>query len=105
MAVKDINDQTFAEATATGVSITDFWATWCAPCKMQGPVISALANQVKDVDFFKIDVDENKETASELGIRAIPTLIIKKDGEIVERLTGYTPAPQLTEILNKYTDQ
>ena len=70
---------------------------------MQSPVVEELAKHMDGVKFNKLDIDSNPETPSELGIMAIPTLIIKKDGQVVERLTGYTPAHQLEEILNKYT--
>ena len=99
--VDEITDQTFAEETKAGVVLTDFWATWCGPCKMQSPIIEQLASERQDVKFTKMDVDENKEIAQNLGIMAIPTLIIKKDGKIVDRLTGYTPKEKLDEIFEE----
>lgn len=102
MAVKTVEDATFNQETNTGVSITDFWATWCGPCKMQSPVIDQLAEERQDVKFTKMDVDHNQETAKNLGIMAIPTLIIKKNGQIVDRLTGYTPKEKLNQILDQY---
>ncbi|MDF7638467.1 thioredoxin [Lactobacillus sp. ESL0791] len=98
-----ITDQNFEEETNTGVVLTDFWATWCGPCKMQSPVIDQLAEERQDVKFTKMDVDENKKTPQDLGIMAIPTLVIKKDGKIVDRITGYTPKAKLDQILNQYT--
>lgn len=102
--VDELTDQNFEAETKNGVVLTDFWATWCGPCKMQSPVIDELAQQRQDVRFTKMDVDQNKETPSSLGIMAIPTLIIKKDGKVVDRLTGYTPKAKLDQILNQYTD-
>ena len=102
--VDAITDQTFAEETKDGIALIDFWATWCGPCRMQSPVIEALAEERQDVHFTKMDVDENPNTAKELGIMAIPTLIIKKDGQIVDRLTGYTPKEKLDQILDQYAD-
>ncbi|MBI0023051.1 MULTISPECIES: thioredoxin [Lactobacillus] len=102
--VEELTDQNFEEETKDGVVLTDFWATWCGPCKMQSPVIDELAEERQDVKFTKMDVDENKDTPSSLGVMAIPTLIIKKNGEIVDRLTGYTPKAKLDQILNQYTD-
>ena len=104
MTVKAISDADFKAATANGVTITDFWATWCGPCKMQSPVIDQLSEEMDDVKFTKMDVDQNQETARNLGIMAIPTLLIKKDGKIVDRLTGYTPKEKLEQILDQYTD-
>ena len=100
--VDAITDQNFEEETKDGVVLTDFWATWCGPCKMQSPVIDQLAEERQDVKFTKMDVDHNQETAKHLGIMAIPTLIIKKNGQIVDRLTGYTPKEKLNQILDQY---
>ena len=101
--VEEITDQNFAEETDNGVVLTDFWATWCGPRKMQSPVIDQLAEERQDVKFTKMDVDQNQETARDLGIMAIPTLLIKKNGQIVDRLTGYTPKEKLNQILDQYT--
>ena len=102
--VDEITDATFEEETSEGVVLIDFWATWCGPCKMQSPVIDQLSEEMDDVKFTKMDVDQNQETARNLGIMAIPTLLIKKDGNIVDRLTGYTPKEKLEQILDQYID-
>lgn len=102
--VEEINDKSFENETSEGVVLTDFWATWCGPCKMQSPVIDQLSQEMDDVKFTSVDVDQNQDLAKDLGIMAIPTLIIKKDGKIVDRLTGYTPKEKLEEILDQYAD-
>lgn len=102
--VDEITDATFEDEASEGVVLTDFWATWCGPCKMQSPVIDQLSEEMDDVKFTKMNVDQNQETARNLGIMAIPTLLIKKDGKIVDRLTGYTPKEKLEQILDQYTD-
>ena len=101
--VDEITDATFEDETSEGVVLTDFWATWCGPCKMQSPVIDQLSEEMDDIKFTKMDVDQNQETARNLGIMAIPTLLIKKDGKIVDRLTGYTPKEKLEQILDQYS--
>lgn len=101
--VQAITDQNFKTETEQGVVLVDFWATWCGPCKMQSPIIEQLDDEMGDqVKFTKMDVDDNPQTPAEFGIMAIPTLMVKKDGEIVERLTGYTPKERLEEILEQY---
>src|SRR5699024_2858855 len=102
MAVTDINDDNFVAETNSGVIITDFCATWCGPCRMQSPVVETGSEKMDNVKFTMIDVDENTITAQEFGIMAIPTLLVKKDDEVVERLTGFTPAHQLEAILAKH---
>ena len=77
--VDEITDATFEEETSEGVVLIDFWATWCGPCKMQSPVIDQLSEEMDDVKFTKMDVDQNQETARNLGIMAIPTLLRWKD--------------------------
>ena len=101
--VKSLTDKNFVEETKNGVVLVDFWATWCGPCRMQGPVIDQLDEEMGDkVTFTKVDVDENSETARAFGIMSIPTLLIKKDGEVVDKVVGYHAKEQLEEILEKY---
>ena len=100
---KAITDATFEAETKEGLVLVDFWATWCGPCRMQGPVIDQLDEEMGDkVTFTKVDVDENPETARAFGIMSIPTLLIKKDGEVVDKVVGYHAKEQLEEILEKY---
>ena len=102
--VDEITDATFEEETSEGVVLIDFWATWCGPCKMQSPVIDQLSEEMDDVKFTKMDVDQNQETARNLGIMAIPTLLIKKDGKVVDQIIGYHSEDQLKQILQQYVD-
>lgn len=100
--VKHLTDSNFVEETNEGVTLVDFWAPWCGPCRMQGPIIDELAEEMTEVTFAKMDVDENKATPAQFGIQSIPTLLIKKDGEVVETLLGVHRKDQLATILNKY---
>lgn len=102
--VKEWTDEDFAQETASGVTLTDFWATWCGPCRMQSPVVDALSEKMPNVKFFKLDVDENPETAQKFRIMSIPTLMIKKDGEVVDQVVGYHGEEQLKQILQQYVD-
>ncbi|WP_311408022.1 thioredoxin [Liquorilactobacillus uvarum] len=101
--MKELTDKTFENETSTGVTLTDFWATWCGPCRMQSPVIEQLDEEIGDkVSFSKVDVDQNTDVASKFGIMSIPTLLIKKDGEVVDTLVGYHPKEQIQTKLEQY---
>ena len=101
--VTELTDQTFDEKTNNGVTFTDFWATWCGPCRMQSPVIEQLAEEMGDKVFFsKVDVDANQETAAKFGIMSIPTMLIKKDGQVVDTIVGYHKKEQLQKKLEAY---
>lgn len=101
--VTELTDQTFDEKTNNGVTFTDFWATWCGPCRMQSPVIEQLAEEMGDKVFFsKVDVDANQETAAKFGIMSIPTMLIKKDGQVVDTIIGYHTKEQLQKKLEEY---
>ena len=103
--VKNLTDKDFVKETSTGVTLTDFWATWCPPCRMQGPIIEELDKDMGDkVKISKMDVDANQNTPAEFGIMSIPTLIIKKDGKIMEKLVGLHSKDQLKQVLSQYTD-
>lgn len=100
--VEEITDEVYDNETGKGLVFTDFWATWCGPCRMQSPAVEDLAEDNDDVKFVKMDVDENPDTPNSLGIKAIPTMTLKKDGEVVETIVGYHSKEQLQEILNKH---
>ncbi|MEY8661592.1 thioredoxin [Ligilactobacillus faecis] len=101
--VEIFTDDNFEEMTATGVSLSDFWAEWCGPCRIQGPIIEQLAQELGDeVLIGKLDVEENPLTPQRFGIMSIPTLLVKKDGQVVEQLVGVHTKEQLKAVLAKY---
>lgn len=103
MAITNATDQSFAADTGEGLVLVDFWATWCGPCKMIAPVLEELDAELGDkVKIVKLDVDENQETASQFGVMSIPTLIVLKDGEAVDKAVGFQPKEALAELLHKH---
>ncbi|MCR6515187.1 MAG: thioredoxin [Clostridium sp.] len=86
----------------SGVVLVDFFATWCGPCKMIAPVLEELDNEMSDVKFVKIDVDQSPETASRFGIQSIPTLKVIKDGKDVDTVVGFLPKEQIKALLSKH---
>lgn len=101
--VKEVTDATFESETKNGLVLIDFWAPWCGPCRIQGPILDELAAEMGDkVIIAKVDVDQNPATASKFGIMSIPTLMVKKDDKVVETLVGVHRKEQLASILEKY---
>ena len=94
--VKAITDATFEQETKDGLVLVDFWATWCGPCRMQGPVLDRLSEELSE---DKIDVDENPLTARSFGIMSTPTLLFKKDGQVVKQVAGVHTAEQIKAIV------
>ena len=79
--------------------LLDFWASWCAPCRMVVPIIEEIANEREDIKVGKINVDEQPELTSKFGITSIPTLVVMKNGKIVQRVSGARPKEAILEML------
>ena len=84
---------------ADGPVLVDFWATWCGPCRMQGPVLAALAEKREDVLVGKVNVDEEPVLANRYHIVSIPTMLVFKGGQVADTLVGFTPLEELEEKL------
>jgi len=88
---------------ADSLTIVDFWAEWCAPCRMLSPTVAELAEENKGViNVGKLNVDENPQTASKFGIRGIPTILFFKNGEVKEQLVGVRPKTEIQAVINKH---
>lgn len=79
--------------------LVDFWASWCGPCRMVGPILDQIADEREDIKVVKINVDEEAELAKQFQIMSIPTLLIVKDGEVIQRASGAMPKAQINALI------
>jgi thioredoxin 1 len=98
MGATALTKATFQGQIQSGVTLVDFWAPWCGPCKVQLPIVEELADELKgQATLAKVNVDNEAELASQFGIRSIPTLLLFKDGELVDKLVGLNQKHVLKE--------
>lgn len=98
--MKEINETNFKEEIKEGVTLVDFYATWCGPCKMLHPILEELSSTRGEVTFKQIDVDEAPNISKEFGVMSIPTLILFKDGEEIAKNIGFISKSELTDWIN-----
>lgn len=101
----NITDASFKQEVLQSdkVVLVDFWAAWCGPCRMLAPVIDELSNEFGGKAIIaKVDVDQNQQISLEYGIRSIPTLLIFKNGEVVEKLVGVSPKEVIAEKISAH---
>ena len=79
--------------------LLDFWAPWCGPCRMVGPIVDEIADERVDIKVAKVNVDEQPELAAQFGVMSIPTLVVMKNGKIVNQVTGARPKAQILAML------
>ena len=103
MLVEEITDSTFKTSISEGLVVIDFWAPWCAPCRMIAPVLEELQEELKEqVKIVKLNVEEYPDTATEYGVTSIPTLLIFKNGKMLERNVGAGTKEHYKSLVNKY---
>jgi thioredoxin 1 len=101
-SVITLTQETFKETITKGVVIVDFWATWCGPCRMQGPVIETIEKKYhRKITVGKVDVDKNTFLSQLYNVSTIPTLLIFKDGTLKQRFVGYTQQVEIEKIVNE----
>lgn len=101
MALKTITIDNFrSEVVDSGKTVLlDFWATWCGPCRMIAPVVEEIAKENPHITVGKIDVDDQPELAQEFGVMSIPTLVVLKNGKVVNQVVGARPKEQILQML------
>ena len=101
MALKQVTDASFVDDVLNqkGVVVVDFWAPWCGPCRMVGPVMEEIAAEHPNIKVGKINVDEQPELARQFRVMSIPTLVVMKNGEVVNRSVGAKPKDQILTML------
>ena len=87
-----VEEAEFRDIIKEGVTVVDFYADWCGPCKMLGPVLETISEEMTDVAFIKVNVDDNMDLAQEYGIMSIPAVYLFKDGEVAAQSIGLKPA-------------
>lgn len=102
--VEEIKDQNFSQSIKDAPTpvVVDFWASWCGPCKMLSPVIEEVSDELQGrAKFFKLNVDENPVTAAQFKIASIPTVMVFKDGNMVDKFVGFRPKDAIKSALEK----
>ena len=102
--VNELNSSNFEQTISSEIpTLVDFWAEWCGPCMVMHPVFTRLARKFKKIRFARLNIDENKDIATKLGIQAIPIFIMFKNGKPVDRLVGAVGEPGINLIAQKFS--
>ena len=100
--MKELTNENFSSVINAGnIILVDFWAEWCGPCRMLSPIVEELSNEITNVEFYKCNVDEADAIAGQFGIQSIPTLIMFKNGEILDKRIGASSKASLKEWIEK----
>ncbi|MDR0825774.1 MAG: thioredoxin [Mycoplasmataceae bacterium] len=102
MAVKQIKTfDEFKNIINKGVTFVDFFTTWCGPCKMLSPIVDEVSEEVTNMKFIKVDIDQMHDAAEVYGVQSIPTIIIFKDGKPINSFLGYRPKSEVLKFINE----
>jgi thioredoxin 1 len=98
------NQEEFQEIldSEKNIILVDFWAEWCGPCRVLGPILEDVAEEVENITVVKVNVDENQELSAKYGIRNLPTVILIKDGQQIDKFVGLQNKDKIVEIINRH---
>ncbi len=101
--IDHVTDANFADSVENSeeLVLVDFWASWCGPCKMLGPIFEEVSNEVEGVKFVKLNVDENPSTASRYRVGSIPTVLAIKNGRVVDTMVGFKPKAEIKNFVDR----
>ncbi len=98
-----LDGKNFKQFISSGVTLVDYWASWCGPCRMVAPILELVAEKIGDkAKIGKVNVDENAELSNAAAVSAIPNLCIYKNGKLVDRIVGVVPQEQIVALIEKY---
>ena len=101
--MEELTNQTFDAAIASGLTLVDFWATWCGPCRMQTPILEELSRELSgNKKISKVNVDQESDFALKFVIQSIPSILVFQEGRLVDRLVGVRMKDELKQIMNEY---
>lgn len=103
--IKELVTEDFNNEINSGVVLVDFYAVWCGPCKMMHPVLEQIKDMHSDLKIVKIDVDQHEELARQYGVMSIPTLLLFKDGNVVEKNVGFIPLENIKIWIDRYLEK
>ncbi len=104
MAINKTSDSTFQDdiSSQSNLVLVDFWAEWCGPCKQISPILEEIANEKDNLNILKLNIDDNPATPQKYNVRGIPTLMLFKDGKLIDTKIGSLPKSSLEDWINSY---
>ena len=101
-SLQNLTDENFEAEIAQGLTLVDFYADWCGPCRMLSPVLEEVAGQVNDVKFAKVDIDGNQKTAGMMQVTSVPTVVLFKEGKEVDRIVGLRGGDEIKNFFSAH---